>query len=74
MKVLLDSCLSGKTAEMLRTAGHDVVWVGNWPADPGDAAILARARAERRILVTLDKDFVKPQSFAVNHTAVSLGW
>jgi len=57
MKVLLDSCLSGKTAEMLRTAGHDVVWVGNWPADPGDAAILARARAERRILVTLDKDF-----------------
>lgn len=57
MKVLLDSCLSGKTAEMLRTAGHDVVWVGNWPADPGDAAILARARAERRILVKLDKDF-----------------
>jgi predicted nuclease of predicted toxin-antitoxin system len=57
MKLLLDSCVSAKTGEKLRAAGHDVVWVGNWPADPGDAAILARARAERRVLLTLDKDF-----------------
>lgn len=57
MRLLLDSCLSGRTAEVLRTAGHDTIWAGNWPIDPGDAAILARARDERRILVTLDKDF-----------------
>lgn len=57
MKLLLDSCLSGKAAELLRASGHDVVWVGDWPADPGDAAILARAWEEGRIVVTLDKDF-----------------
>jgi predicted nuclease of predicted toxin-antitoxin system len=57
MRLLLDSCLSGKTAEMLRASGHDVVWAGSWSADPGDAAILAHARDEKRILVTLDKDF-----------------
>lgn len=57
MKVLLDSCLSGRTAGALREAGHDVVWAGDWPVDPGDVEILTRARAEGRILVTLDKDF-----------------
>jgi predicted nuclease of predicted toxin-antitoxin system len=41
----------------LELAGHDVVWVGDWPKDPGDAEILARARVDGRILVTLDKDF-----------------
>jgi predicted nuclease of predicted toxin-antitoxin system len=57
MRLLLDSCLSGKAARALRDFGHDVVWVGDWPADPGDAAILSWARDENRILVTLDKDF-----------------
>jgi predicted nuclease of predicted toxin-antitoxin system len=41
MRLLLDTCLSGKAATALRDSGHDVVWVGDWPADPGDAAILA---------------------------------
>ncbi len=57
MKLLLDTCVWGKAADELRGDGHDVDWVGNWPTDPGDAEILARARAEGRILVTLDKDF-----------------
>jgi len=57
MKFLLDSCLSGKAAVALRDHGHDVVWTGDWPADPGDVAILTRAREEGRVLVTLDKDF-----------------
>jgi predicted nuclease of predicted toxin-antitoxin system len=57
MRLLLDTCLSGKTATILRSSGHDVVWAGAWPSDPGDAAILARACNEQRILVTLDKDF-----------------
>ena len=39
------------------SAGHDVVWAGAWAQDPGDVIILALAYAERRILVTLDKDF-----------------
>jgi predicted nuclease of predicted toxin-antitoxin system len=37
--------------------GHDVVWAGDWPEDPGDEEILERARLEDRILITLDKDF-----------------
>jgi len=57
MKVLLDACVWGKALSPVRAAGHDVVWAGDWAEDPGDEEILARARAERRVLVTLDKDF-----------------
>ena len=41
----------------LRAAGHDVVWAGEWEASPSDDDIIARAAADERILVTLDKDF-----------------
>jgi predicted nuclease of predicted toxin-antitoxin system len=57
VKLLLDSCVWGGAVGRLRAAGHDVVWSGDWPADPGDEEILARALAEGRVLVTLDKDF-----------------
>ena len=57
MKLLLDTCIGGGAAAELRAAGHDVVWAGDWPNDPGDGAILSRAHAEQRVLVTLDKDF-----------------
>jgi predicted nuclease of predicted toxin-antitoxin system len=57
MKLLLDSCVWGGVKDNLIAAGHDVVWAGNWPEDPGDEELLARARTEGRILVTLDKDF-----------------
>lgn len=40
MKLLLGSCVwPGATAE-LAAHGHGVVWVGNWPRDPGDEEIL----------------------------------
>ena len=42
---------------VLTDLGHDVIWSGSWAKDPGDIAILAAAHSERRILVTLDKDF-----------------
>src|SRR3954466_11097764 len=57
MNVLLDSCVSVQAVEMLRQAGHDVVWAGNWPKDPGDEEILRRAASESRVLATIDKDF-----------------
>jgi predicted nuclease of predicted toxin-antitoxin system len=57
MKVLLDACVSGRMRDALARAGHDVVWVGDWPDDPHDAEILARAHAEQRVVVTLDRDF-----------------
>jgi predicted nuclease of predicted toxin-antitoxin system len=57
MKVLLDTCVWGGVAQELRAAGHDVVWAGDWPEDPGDDEILERAHREGRVLVTIDKDF-----------------
>ena len=57
MKVLLDSCVWGGVRVALAAAGHDVIWAGEWPRDPGDNDILARADQEDRVLVTLDKDF-----------------
>jgi len=57
MKILLDSCVWGKVQAELAAAGHDAVWSGDWPSDPGDEEILAQAHAEGRVLVTLDKDF-----------------
>lgn len=57
MKVLLDTCISGKVRSELEASGHDADWSGAWPEDPGDEEILARAYAEDRVLITLDKDF-----------------
>ena len=57
MKLLLDTCVSPRTCAALAAAGHDVLWSGNWDPDPGDEEILAVARRESRILITLDKDF-----------------
>lgn len=59
MKLLLDTCVWGGACDALRASGHDVIWAGEWPEDPGDDEILARAHSEGRILVTLDKDFGK---------------
>ena len=42
MKVLLDTCVWGGARSVLETAGHNVVWTGDWPQDPGDEEILAR--------------------------------
>jgi predicted nuclease of predicted toxin-antitoxin system len=57
VRLLLDSSVWGPTGATLRAHGHDVEWVGDWPSDPGDLAILQHANADRRILVTLDNDF-----------------
>lgn len=57
MRVLLDTCVWGGARSPLIAAGHDVIWVGDWDSDPGDAEILALAHQQMRVLVTLDKDF-----------------
>jgi predicted nuclease of predicted toxin-antitoxin system len=41
----------------LRAKGHDVVESRERGPDPGDRVLLEWARAEDRILVTMDKDF-----------------
>lgn len=50
MKILLDTCISPRTRDKLTSAGHDVAWVGDWPADPGDEEILDIARREACVL------------------------
>ena len=57
MKILLDTCVWGGVVQELMAAGHDVVWAGDWPEDPGYDEILERSHREGRVLVTLDKDF-----------------
>ena len=57
MKVLLDTCICAEACVQVKTAGHDVIWGGEWKEDPGDEAILAQAARDGRVLVTLDKDF-----------------
>ena len=59
MKILLDTCVWGKTKPRLIQEGHDVEWAGDWSEDPGDLEILGRADKEHRVLVTLDKDFAE---------------
>jgi len=57
MNVLLDTCVWGSAKNDLEAAGHDAIWVSDWPSDPGDDDILTFAHGEGRILITLDKDF-----------------
>ena len=57
MKLLIDTCISGTVRDALQAAGHDALWTGDWPQDPGDDEILDHAHQENRILITLDKDF-----------------
>ena len=57
MKVLLDSCVWPGAKSQIGGAGHEVEWVGDWNADPGDEEILAHAAHNTQVIVTLDKDF-----------------
>jgi predicted nuclease of predicted toxin-antitoxin system len=57
VKILLDTCVWGGVKSELLQLGHDVWWTGDLPEDPGDDEILALAKKEGRVLVTLDKDF-----------------
>ena len=53
MNVLLDTCVYGGIMGDLSAVGHDVIWSGDWPEDPGDEEILEHANREGRVLVTL---------------------
>lgn len=57
MRFLIDRCAGARLAKALRDGGHDVLDAGDAARDPGDAELLAIADAEKRILVTIDKDF-----------------
>jgi predicted nuclease of predicted toxin-antitoxin system len=54
---LVDECLDAALVRHLRDLGHDVVYMAEIAPAANDAEILARARADGRLLLTEDKDF-----------------
>lgn len=59
MKFLVDRCAGRRLADWLHSKGHDVIEARELGPDPGDRALLERAEAEGRILITIDTDFGK---------------
>ena len=57
VRFLVDRCAGRQLADWLREKGYDVVEARDLGPDPGDEALLERANAEHRILVTIDTDF-----------------
>jgi predicted nuclease of predicted toxin-antitoxin system len=57
LKLLFDACVWGGARGRVADAGHEAEWVCDWPTDPGDEEILAKALAAGQVLITLDKDF-----------------
>ena len=57
MRILANENVSATVIQGLRADGHDVVAAKEWLPGADDEAVLRRAQAEGRILVTHDKDF-----------------
>jgi predicted nuclease of predicted toxin-antitoxin system len=57
MRLLANENVSATLIQSLRDAGHDVLSVKESLRGERDPAVLARAQAEQRIVVTHDKDF-----------------
>ncbi len=73
MRLLANENVPRAAVEALRGAGHDVAWVRVDDPGAGDERVLARARAEERVLVTFDKDFgelVLKRGLAASHGVI----
>jgi predicted nuclease of predicted toxin-antitoxin system len=57
MRILADENVPGPGVRGLRDAGQHVLWARESAAGRSDRDLLSRAQAERRLLVTYDKDF-----------------
>jgi predicted nuclease of predicted toxin-antitoxin system len=57
MRLLANENVSGAVVQALRQRGHDVLSAKESLRGQTDRAVLARARADQRLLVTHDKDF-----------------
>lgn len=57
MRLLANENIPAEAVEFLREQGHDVAWARDQAPGSSDRAILDRARSEKRVLVTFDKDF-----------------
>lgn len=70
MRLCANENLPGDCVAALRTDGHDVLWIRESMPGAADNAVLARALAEGRLLLTFDKDF-GTLVFGRGHTASS---
>jgi predicted nuclease of predicted toxin-antitoxin system len=57
VRILADENVPMVIVEALRSRGHDVSWAVTDAPASSDETLLARASADQRLLVTLDKDF-----------------
>lgn len=57
MRLCANENLGAAAVERLRQAGHDVLWILESAPGSADAAVLAIAQQEQRLLLTFDKDF-----------------
>ena len=57
MRLLADENFNSLEVRMLRSRGHDLVWIEEETPGIDDQTVLSRATAEGRILLTYDKDF-----------------
>lgn len=56
MRLLADTNIVAIAVRTLRADGHDVAYVAERPADPGDPLILAEAKGANRVFITKDHD------------------
>jgi len=56
-KFLANENVPIEVVEAARQAGHDMAWIAETSAGADDDAVLATSLAERRVLLTFDKDF-----------------
>ena len=57
MRFLVDRCAGNRLASWLKEQGHDAIYAASLGPDLGDQALLQRAVAENRVLITIDTDF-----------------
>lgn len=57
MRLFADENFPQPTIEALRHAGHDVTWARIDHPGADDSALLELVESDRRVLLTLDKDF-----------------
>ena len=57
MRLCANENVPGDCVALLRSRGHDVLWVHESHPGLGDEAVLKKALSESRLLITFDKDF-----------------
>jgi len=57
VKLLADECCDSGLVSFLRKEGHDVLYITEYKPGALDLEVVERAKSEKRIIITEDKDF-----------------